>query len=286
LLKIIYEYCRSERKMQIILLVMACVLLLTVIVSGSTGGPAKTTRQGSTLAIDQRHLWQVITDLQTMGTRASVQEQLAASRYIQKKLRSTAHEPVVQRYEHKGEQWENIVLTSPGNSQPQRHILVIAHYDTKTKNSSFPAPGADDNASGVAVLIELARLVSQQSFSATIQFVFFSNEEKGRAGSKFFARQAKENAQEIWGVVNVDGVGYTPGLAELFGVKSILLRKEQPLLRKIMVVGELARNLMMKPFRRENVLKVVTRENGQFLLSACQANQEKFRLECLTRHET
>jgi Zn-dependent M28 family amino/carboxypeptidase len=81
---------------------------------------------------------------------------------------------------------------------------VCAHLDTKSDKQLAYAPGADDNASGCAAVVELARILSGQTFAKTIKFVLFSREETGQQGSKAFAKTARANNENIVAAINLD----------------------------------------------------------------------------------
>jgi hypothetical protein len=94
--------------------------------------------------------------------------------------------------------------------------LVTGHYDsreTDVMETHAPAPGANDDASGVAVSLESARILSQYKFPATIVFVCVAGEEQGLNGSRHLAKLAKEEGWQLEGVFNNDIVGgdTTPG---------------------------------------------------------------------------
>ena len=101
----------------------------------------------------------------------------------------------------------------PGTAEPEKRIIVSAHYDsinlraTGDKAAEAPAPGADDDASGTAVVLELARVMSQYHFRKTIVFIAFAGEELGFVGSTRYASRAKANHEQIEAVFNNDIVG-------------------------------------------------------------------------------
>ena len=108
----------------------------------------------------------------------------------------------------------NIVATLPG-TQPEssnRIYVLCSHYDSCSSNPldfESPAPGADDDASGVAAMIELASVMSHHEFKATIVFLAVAGEEQGLYGSAHWAAQAKQNKLNIAGVINNDIIGST-----------------------------------------------------------------------------
>lgn len=105
----------------------------------------------------------------------------------------------------------NVVATLKGtNPKDNRIILVSGHLDSRNKDvmdAEGAAPGANDDGSGVAVVMELARVLAQQEFSATIYFVAFTGEEQGLKGATFLADKAKTESWNIEAVLNNDIVG-------------------------------------------------------------------------------
>ena len=105
----------------------------------------------------------------------------------------------------------NVMATLKGSDASDKRIFVIGgHLDsrrTDVMDRTGDAPGANDDGSGVAALIECARVMSRQSYPATIIFVAFSGEEQGLLGAHLMARRAKEQDQLIVAVLNNDMVG-------------------------------------------------------------------------------
>lgn len=87
-------------------------------------------------------------------------------------------------------------------------ILICGHYDTRS-NNEHDAPGADDNASGIAAILELARILSNINIKKSICFAAFGGEEQGYFGSKFCAALARENNWKIDLLINLDTIGYS-----------------------------------------------------------------------------
>ncbi|MCJ7612359.1 MAG: M28 family metallopeptidase, partial [Candidatus Aminicenantes bacterium] len=108
----------------------------------------------------------------------------------------------------------NIVATLAGKSSPEQEVIVCAHYDSYSNHASTQAPGADDNASGTAAVMETARILAGHSFDFTVKFICFSAEEWGLYGSEYYAVQAAQNDEKIVGVVNLDMISYAPSLPE------------------------------------------------------------------------
>ena len=99
---------------------------------------------------------------------------------------------------------------------PAAFIVVSGHYDSRNSDpgcTAGAAPGANDDASGTAVSLECARVLSKHRFPATIIFLTVAGEEQGLYGSAHFAKMAKAVGWDIEGVLNNDIVGgdRTPG---------------------------------------------------------------------------
>jgi hypothetical protein len=104
----------------------------------------------------------------------------------------------------------NVVATLRGSSSPDRVYVVSGHYDsrcTDVLNGTSDAPGADDDASGVAVAMELARIMARRSPQATIVFAAVAGEEQGLFGSGFMAQQYKASNTDVQAMFTNDIVG-------------------------------------------------------------------------------
>ncbi len=105
--------------------------------------------------------------------------------------------------------WQNIIVTLPGKSRPQEIVILSAHYDSIVVREGDPliyAPGADDNATGTAALLEGLRLLKDYNYERTIRIVFFSGEEHSLAGSDAYTDD--HDMSSVVGVVNLDMFGY------------------------------------------------------------------------------
>src|SRR6185436_2760967 len=86
----------------------------------------------------------------------------------------------------------NVVATKPGILKPDEHVLISAHYD-----SIENCPGADDNATGVAAILQIASALSKFSFERTLVVALWDEEERGLIGSRSYAQTAAEHDKEI-----------------------------------------------------------------------------------------
>ncbi len=134
---------------------------------------------------------------------------------LQVELDSFIQKPVAPRIPHPVN-IINIVATLPG-SRPDsagRIYVMSGHYDSIINNvldATSPAPGADDDASGVAAVLEAARVMSRREFGATIVFMAVAGEEQGLNGSEHWAAQARGKGLNIAGMFDNDIVGNTRG---------------------------------------------------------------------------
>ena len=105
----------------------------------------------------------------------------------------------------------NVIATLQGtNPQDPRMILVSGHLDSRNKDvmdATGASPGANDDGSGVALVLELARILSQTEFPATLVFAAFTGEEQGLKGATYLADKAKAASWKIEAVLNNDIVG-------------------------------------------------------------------------------
>ena len=107
---------------------------------------------------------------------------------------------------------DNVIAIQRGTDFPDEYVVCGAHYDSFTFESIDNAPGADDNASGTAGILETARILSQYDFKRSIIYCSFSAEERGLIGSSYYAQQCAEQDINIVGYFNLDMTGYlTPG---------------------------------------------------------------------------
>ena len=100
----------------------------------------------------------------------------------------------------------NVYAVQTGTDYPDQKFIICAHYDALPIQS--PAPGADDNASGTAAVLEAARILSQIQTPYTIVYALWDEEETGHFGSNYYAQQTSQSGDDILGVINVDMLGW------------------------------------------------------------------------------
>jgi Peptidase family M28 len=104
----------------------------------------------------------------------------------------------------------NVIATLQGTASPQRYYVVTGHLDSRVTDVldfTSDAPGADDDGSGVAVVLELARLFATQQFPGTLVFATVAGEEQGLYGSAFMAQQMAAAGADVQGMFSNDIVG-------------------------------------------------------------------------------
>lgn len=115
--------------------------------------------------------------------------------------------------------WANVVATLPGRTVPEEEVILLGHFDSTCNNCGNPAllaPGADDNGSGTAVLVESARRLAAARFGRTIRILCVSGEEQGLIGSEAYASRAEGTGQDIVAVFNFDMVGWNDDYLRIF----------------------------------------------------------------------
>jgi hypothetical protein len=107
---------------------------------------------------------------------------------------------------------DNVLAVQWGTRTPQEFVICGAHYDSWNDDGTDPdtirSPGADDNASGVAGILETARLLSNYTFDRTIIYANWCAEEIGLKGSAAYAHDMAEQGMDIVGYFNLDMTGY------------------------------------------------------------------------------
>jgi len=132
----------------------------------------------------------------------------AAARYIEETLANTGFFVSTQEFEVGDRKVRNIEAELKGTSQRGEIIVVGAHYD-----SVLGSPGANDNASGVAGLLEIARLLATEKVSRSVRFVAFVNEEppffkSANMGSRVYATRSRRRGEQIVTMLALETIGY------------------------------------------------------------------------------
>lgn len=115
--------------------------------------------------------------------------------------------------------WDNVWAEQGGRGGVPGTVLVCAHYDSISELSSLedplaPAPGADDNATGTAAVLEFARAGRGHAYRRAVIYICFSGEEEGLCGSSHFVSKMASDGEPLVGVINMDMLGYADKLPE------------------------------------------------------------------------
>lgn len=134
------------------------------------------------------------------GDRSSSSAQAAAAAYIRAELESYGYGVTSQGVAGS----ENLTATLVGTVAPDLEFVLGAHFDTVSGSA-----GADDNASGVAAVLEAARVMAGETPHSTVRFVFFALEEFGYQGSEAYAAALAAANANVVGMISLDMIGYT-----------------------------------------------------------------------------
>jgi len=154
---------------------------------------------------DHVHALSVLIGSRSIQDYAKIQE---AERYILTFLEGQGIPFALQGYDLDGKRYNNIVVTLEGSSHREELVIIGAHYDTISGT-----PGADDNASAVAVLLELCRDLKDYRPERTLRMIFFVLEEPPSfmtpaMGSHVYAQQALDRGENIHGMISLEMLGY------------------------------------------------------------------------------
>ncbi|MCR4301248.1 MAG: M28 family peptidase [Sulfuricaulis sp.] len=138
----------------------------------------------------------------------------AAADYLRRQWAQQGYQVIAHEYTLDGGRWANLEVVRPGRRAPDEIVIIGAHYD-----SVHGSPGANDNGSGMAALLELSRLYVSRQTDRSVRFVAFVNEEPpffatGDMGSRRYARAARAKNEDIRAMLSLETIGYfsdTPG---------------------------------------------------------------------------
>ena len=165
-------------------------------------------------SISRNNIEKWITELASFHTRHTRSKYIdEIANWLKSKLEHISQININFHHYQEGDYNLKNVICEKAGSLSDQVILVCAHYDSRMEDLediNSRAPGADDNASGVAVLLEVARLISTLNLEKSIFLAFFSGEEQGLWGSAHYAKQLKHDNVNLYRLINLDMVGYPP----------------------------------------------------------------------------
>jgi len=214
--------------------------------------------------VDGSNLGNAIAHLQSYGNRSTWEKQWEAAIWLSREFEKTGIEAGIHKYEFNGKIWPNVIAKIEGKERPEEIIMAIAHMDSTSDHPQNTAPGADDNASGAAVILEMARVVRDIPMARTVMFSIFSNEERGRLGSQAFARQAGESGMRIKTVINLDILGYNRPERFFYWAA---VDGHAALNNKIKAIIKMARNYFVGVMSGKDIVQVAGRESDRETVS-------------------
>jgi hypothetical protein len=172
-------------------------------------------------AVDRDRAMQTLTDLAFPRTATGPEQARQDARdLVTARLEDAGYEVQTQAVDLGGVDSPNLFAELPGTECPGRTIVIGAHYD-----SAHPTgPGADDNASGVAGMTEIARALAGHPLPVTVRFASWSYEEAGLVGAAAMAQQMQADGREVVGAISLEMIGFTkPDIDPLTGLPSTYL---------------------------------------------------------------
>jgi hypothetical protein len=163
------------------------------------------------MAISEQSLFNTLKEMESLGNRTTWEKQNEMADALYGRLKKNKGLDVYFHHYPVGNQtYKNVVARIPGKKDPGTVLIFCAHYDSHPDGlvASGRAPGADDNATGVAVLLEGARILAGNPVNNSLELVFFSNEEQDHKGSKAYVKDLVAQGRIIAGVINIDTIGY------------------------------------------------------------------------------
>jgi Zn-dependent M28 family amino/carboxypeptidase len=150
--------------------------------------------------MDDRHLRALISERHPRSSPAALRR---AEDYLAAQFRSLGLEVSAHPFKAMGETYRNVIATIPASQGDAAPLVIAAHYDTVPGS-----PGADDNASALAVMLEAARCLREVVPNRDVRFIAFCLEEENLLGSLAYASWLRESGQEISGAIVLECVGY------------------------------------------------------------------------------
>lgn len=147
----------------------------------------------------------------TPTVQCDLAEQYVFERFQSMGFADVAYDP----FSFPGTSARNVVATLPGVETPEHVVIIGGHLDSTSPIAGTLAPGANDNASGVAGVLAIADILRRFSFRSTIRFIAFTGEEQGLYGSSHYASAAAARGDLIDGVVIFDMIGWRSALNQI-----------------------------------------------------------------------
>lgn len=162
--------------------------------------------------VSKSNLEESVRKLASFHTRHTASPNISAvTDWLTEQFRSFGYDTVnLDPFTRNGLNINNVVCIKPGQSDET--VILCGHYDSviasNPNNSTLSAPGANDNATGIAVILETARLLFSEPLNRTVQFVCFSGEEQGFWGAEAYSIKVKQSNLNLRFLLNLDQIGF------------------------------------------------------------------------------
>lgn len=169
--------------------------------------PPPTAEEQTLTASLEKHVKTLATDI---GSRnyGRYEELNTAKTYLEDFLIASGYDVTQQQYDIDSQSYSNLIAEKTGTRKPNEIVVVGGHYD-----SAFNAPGANDNGTGAAATLELAKMFADKSTHRTLRFVEFTNEEPpyfwtDNMGSLVYAKQMHRKDEKVVAMLSLETMGY------------------------------------------------------------------------------
>lgn len=197
--------------------VPTCFLAVSAVAAcGGSGGDGPTVippvdPMALAAEVSQSELEGTIQGLEALMTRYTMgQGDERARDYLMGRITDLGLTAELDPFQVGSEMANNIILRHPGSEDSDVVYIFSAHYDSTSSTPQTAAPGADDNATGVAAVLEAARVLTPHAFRHDLWFVFTAAEEQGSLGSKHMVEWLGAQGVNVKGVIAPDMIGYWP----------------------------------------------------------------------------
>jgi hypothetical protein len=150
--------------------------------------------------------WQILDDFETRYYNTTGNTN--ASQWLLDQFHAMGLTAEFHTYTYSGSQRRNVIATIPGQVDPTRVVYISCHFDATSDTPQTCAPGADDNGSSTAAVLEIARVLRNYMFQYTIKFACFNGEEQGLIGSSAYCNTIAQQGENVIGDFNGDMIAY------------------------------------------------------------------------------
>lgn len=255
--------------------ILALILLSVTLLACQSEKPSLTDAENTlnTLnLVSPNELYRTIQAMEKFETRYTWQKQEEVADYLFRRFQEYGIRVDFDEYDFKDKRWKNVIATLEGKHRPDDVYMVIAHLDSISDQPQTDAPGADDNASGTAAVLEIARILADIPLESTVKLALFSNEEQGRPGSKHFVKMAREQGWQIRAAINVDIVGYNDPV----GALSPMTTENAGILSDVKYAAKRVKNLILRWIYPEGIVTIAGRPKNEVLVETLVAQGSKY----------